>query len=86
MFVVNVELQGILEAHHIIPKGKYPEFELELENGVTLCGNCHTLLKGREETEDMKKFLLDDAKIGKQLAALVKTNRTEIGFGNDGVR
>ena len=61
-----------LEAHHIIPKGKSPEFELELENGVTLCGNCHTLLKGREETEDMKKFLLDDAKIGKQLAALVK--------------
>ena len=29
-----------LEAHHIMPRGKYPEFELELENGMY----CHRKL------------------------------------------
>ena len=30
-----------LEAHHIVPKAKYPEFATFPLNGVTLCKPCH---------------------------------------------
>lgn len=34
-----------LHAHHILPKRKYTALAETLENGVTLCGNCHFLVK-----------------------------------------
>ena len=46
-----------LEVHHIKPLVKYPDFATELDNGLTLCGNCHSLLRGREETTDLLKFI-----------------------------
>jgi hypothetical protein len=46
-----------LEVHHIKPLVKYPEFKTELDNGLTFCGNCHSLLKDREETTDLLKFI-----------------------------
>ena len=46
-----------LEVHHIKPLVKYPEFATELDNGLTLCGNCHSLLRGKEETTDLLKFI-----------------------------
>lgn len=30
-----------LEAHHILPKSKYPQFALDINNGRTMCENCH---------------------------------------------
>ena len=30
-----------LEAHHVYPKGKYPDLRLVPENGITLCRDCH---------------------------------------------
>ena len=30
-----------LEAHHVYPKGKYPDLRLVPENGLTLCWCCH---------------------------------------------
>lgn len=46
-----------LEVHHIKPLVKYPDFATELDNGLTLCGNCHSLLRGREETVDLLNFI-----------------------------
>jgi hypothetical protein len=30
-------------AHHIFPKAKYPRLSLDLDNGYTLCEDCHKL-------------------------------------------
>ena len=30
-----------LQAHHIKPKKDYPEFAYDLDNGITLCRDCH---------------------------------------------
>ena len=32
---------GELQAHHIWPKGRFPERALMVTNGVTLCPRCH---------------------------------------------
>lgn len=37
-----------LNAHHIMPKGEYPELSLDLDNGVTLCEDCHSEVHGYE--------------------------------------
>lgn len=30
-----------VEAHHVMPKAQYPEYALDVENGLCLCHNCH---------------------------------------------
>ena len=64
--------RGNSHAHHIMPKGKYPEFELEVDNGITLCGNCHSFLKGKEEEVNIREFLSPDTEIDKQLRSIVE--------------
>lgn len=59
-----------LHVHHILPKEKYPYERDYPPNGVTLCGNCHSLLKDKEEQTDLRSFLRDDPKIDEQLKYL----------------
>ena len=33
--------KGIMEVHHVKPVSKYPSLALDIENGITLCKNCH---------------------------------------------
>ena len=30
-----------MELHHILPVGRFPEFELSIRNGILLCHGCH---------------------------------------------
>jgi len=65
-----------LEVHHIKPLVKYPDFETELDNGLTLCGNCHTLITSKEETTDLLKFIKEppysrDERIVERLMAMM---------------
>ncbi len=41
--VICGETQG-LDAHHILPKSKYPTLQTKLGNGITLCRRCHRLV------------------------------------------
>ena len=47
------EAQLYLHIHHIKPLEKYPDFATDIDNGITLCGNHHALLKGREESTNL---------------------------------
>ena len=48
------EEHGNSHVHHIKPLEKYPDLATEIDNGITLCGNCHTRLKGKEESTNLQ--------------------------------
>ena len=50
-------VQRNLHVHHIKPLEKYPGFATEPDNGITLCGNCHTFLNGREENTNLQTLI-----------------------------
>ena len=49
--------EGNIHAHHIMPVEDYPELAFEPTNGVPLCGNCHTEIRGNElaHADDLKR-------------------------------
>ncbi|MDE0635366.1 MAG: tetratricopeptide repeat protein [Candidatus Poribacteria bacterium] len=62
-----------LEVHHILPQKEFPNYVDNLHNGITLCGNCHSLLKGKETVTDLRGFLPNDNTIEKQFMELHKS-------------
>lgn len=62
-----------IHVHHILPKEEYSDIQSKtLLNGITLCGNCHSLLKGKETQTDLRGFLPNDTKIDRQLKDLLE--------------
>ena len=49
-----------LHIHHIRPLDTYPDFAIEPDNGITLCGNHHTALRGKEENTNLTTILPDE--------------------------
>lgn len=47
---------GDIEAHHIKPVEDYPDLLLDIDNGITLCVECHRKIKGKE-SEYEQQFL-----------------------------
>jgi len=46
-----------LDIHHIYPKYKYPKMVFDVNNGITLCHDCHVKFRGIEE-EFIEFFLM----------------------------
>ena len=47
-------MSSYLQVHHIKPIEEYPEFQFDIENGVTYCPPCHS----RIEVEERRKNLI----------------------------
>lgn len=44
-----------LEAHHLLAAKEFPQYILNIDNGITLCRNCHKELNGTDKQE-LSKF------------------------------
>ena len=56
-----------LEVHHILPYNKYKELQVDTDNGITLCHDCHlkyeTLFEGNINGNTLIEFILNRTKL-----------------------
>lgn len=50
----------LLEAHHILPKSKYPHLVFDIANGLCLCKSCHSNLHSLEKGMNSGKLRKDN--------------------------
>lgn len=43
------QVGGHLHPHHVLPKAKFPDKIFDVNNGLTLCRNCHMTVHGRNK-------------------------------------
>lgn len=48
---------GNKEAHHLLPKSLYPLLIYDIQNGITLCKECHKLVHNKSKTKKLSKIL-----------------------------
>jgi len=56
---------GTLRAHHIFPKRDFPDLVYDINNGITLCKNCHekTYKKEYEFITVLKQIIMAEIKL-----------------------
>jgi ferredoxin len=88
-----------LEAHHIKEKAKFPQLSTDLENGITLCRQCHRTAHGaylvpyrgtRPKPRDLQAFIFDYAEckivisLSKEKLASIKAHAERRGESVNG--
>ena len=51
--IEGCDAAGELTVHHLLPRSTHPELTLEPENGLYLCGPCHSKLEAIIRKRDM---------------------------------
>lgn len=50
------EVGGRLNAHHIKPFARYPDLRLDVDNGITLCEECHKEVHRKKDKDEADRL------------------------------
>lgn len=62
-----------LEAHHILPRLKFPEFELDPDNGVCACSDCHRSIEKITRIIFKKTLISENKETKEKIITIPKT-------------
>lgn len=67
---ITCKAKTALVAHHIKPKSQYPELKYDLENGVTLCVDCHRDHHQEHPVVGLGKYVVGKVALKKRIREL----------------